>query len=176
MSFTAYAQLRLPQVAEAFTHLAVFPAYFRVSSRGPSFSASVLLLAPVAGAAQGVGLRRLRHQPRLGAHRSRSGGRWPGGVGDLGGGHSSHKRACSGPPDTHSSVPNCYRTRRDFHLRRLQVTLSAAKLGARVGAVHEKARPGGICLCIHRREDQGTWGLAREDARESARNHTRGRP
>src|SRR5437667_3768170 len=30
--------------------------------------------------------------------------------------------------------PNCHRTRRGFHLRRLQVTLSAAKLGARVGA------------------------------------------
>jgi hypothetical protein len=29
MSFTAYAQLRLPQVAEAFNHLG-FPAYFRV--------------------------------------------------------------------------------------------------------------------------------------------------
>src|SRR5260370_840839 len=29
MSFTAYAELRLPQVAEAFTHLG-FPAYFRV--------------------------------------------------------------------------------------------------------------------------------------------------
>src|SRR5262245_43940798 len=29
MSFTAYAQLRLPQVAEAFSHLG-FPAYFRV--------------------------------------------------------------------------------------------------------------------------------------------------
>ena len=28
-SFTAYAQLRLPQVAEAFTHFG-FPAYFRV--------------------------------------------------------------------------------------------------------------------------------------------------
>jgi hypothetical protein len=51
-------------------------------------------------------------------------------------------------------------------LRRLQVTLSAAKLGARVGATHEKARPGGICLCNDRREDQETWGLAREDARE----------
>ena len=35
--------------------------------------------------------------------------------------------------------------------------------------IHEKARPGGICLCINRREDQGTGGLAREDARESAR-------
>ena len=29
LSFTAYAQLRLPQVAEAFTHLG-FPDYFRV--------------------------------------------------------------------------------------------------------------------------------------------------
>src|SRR5271157_4094745 len=72
--------------------------------------------------------------------------------------------------------PNCYRTRRGFHLRMLQVTLSGAKLAARVGAVHEKVRPGGLCLCIHRREDQATWRLAREDARESPRNHTRGRP
>src|SRR5436190_339664 len=38
-----------------------------------------------AGAAQGVGLRRLRHRPRLRAHRPPLGGRWPGGVG-LGGG------------------------------------------------------------------------------------------
>jgi hypothetical protein len=30
MSFTAYAQLSLPQVAEMFTHLG-FPAYFRVA-------------------------------------------------------------------------------------------------------------------------------------------------
>jgi hypothetical protein len=29
MTFTAYAELRLPQVAAAFTHLG-FPAYFRV--------------------------------------------------------------------------------------------------------------------------------------------------
>jgi hypothetical protein len=29
IGFTAFAQLRLPQVAEAFTHLG-FPAYFRV--------------------------------------------------------------------------------------------------------------------------------------------------
>src|SRR5258708_24447074 len=39
-----------------------------------------------AGAAQRVGLRRLRHQRRLCAHRPPLGGRWPGGVG-LGGGH-----------------------------------------------------------------------------------------
>jgi hypothetical protein len=58
--------------------------------------------------------------------------------------------------------------------RTLQVTLSAAKIGARVGAVREKARPGGICLCIDRREDKGTWGLAREDARQSAaKSYTR---
>ena len=41
-----------------------------------------------------------------------------------------------------------------------------AKMGARIGAAH------GICLCIHRPEDQGTWRLARENARESARYHT----
>lgn len=35
MSFTAYAELRLPQVAEAFLHLG-FPAYFGQSSPGPS--------------------------------------------------------------------------------------------------------------------------------------------
>jgi hypothetical protein len=34
--------------------------------------------------------------------------------------------------ETHKVFPNCYRTRRRFHLRRLQVTLSAAKLGARL--------------------------------------------
>ena len=46
MSFTAYAQLRLPQVAEAFTHLG-FPAYFRVELSGAKFLGVVLLLAPV---------------------------------------------------------------------------------------------------------------------------------
>ena len=38
MGFTAYAQLRLPQVAEMFTHLG-FPDYFRV---GPATNPSVL--------------------------------------------------------------------------------------------------------------------------------------
>ena len=38
------------------------------------------------GVAQGVGLRWLRHHPRLDAHCSLRGGRWPGGVG-VGGGH-----------------------------------------------------------------------------------------
>jgi len=46
MSFTAYAQLRLPQVASAFTHLG-FPAYFRVELSWAKFLGVVLLLAPV---------------------------------------------------------------------------------------------------------------------------------
>jgi hypothetical protein len=46
MTFTAYAQLRLPQVAEAFTHLG-FPAYFRVELSLAKLIGVVLLLAPV---------------------------------------------------------------------------------------------------------------------------------
>jgi hypothetical protein len=46
LSFTAYAQLRLPQVAEAFTHLG-FPAYFRVELSWAKFLGVLLLLAPV---------------------------------------------------------------------------------------------------------------------------------
>jgi hypothetical protein len=46
VGFTAYAQLRLPQVAEAFTHLG-FPAYFRVELSWAKFLGVVLLLAPV---------------------------------------------------------------------------------------------------------------------------------
>src|SRR5438132_14394720 len=45
MSFTAYAQLRLPQVAEAFTHLG-FPDYFRVELSCAKLLGVVLLLAP----------------------------------------------------------------------------------------------------------------------------------
>ena len=47
MGFTAYAQLNLPQVAEAFTHLG-FPAYFRVE----------LSWAKLLGASLGGGHRR----------------------------------------------------------------------------------------------------------------------
>ena len=47
MGFTAYAQLRLPQVAEMFTHLG-FPAYFRVELSWAKLLGIVLLLAPVA--------------------------------------------------------------------------------------------------------------------------------
>src|SRR2546429_10006685 len=46
MSFTAYAQLRLPQVAQAFTHFG-FPAYFRVELSWAKLLGVVLLLAPV---------------------------------------------------------------------------------------------------------------------------------
>jgi hypothetical protein len=46
IGFTAYAQLRLPQVAEAFTHLG-FPDYFRVELSLAKFLGVVLLLAPV---------------------------------------------------------------------------------------------------------------------------------
>ena len=46
MIFTAYAELRLPQVAEAFTHLG-FPAYFRVELSWAKLLGVVLLLAPV---------------------------------------------------------------------------------------------------------------------------------
>ena len=48
MSFTAYAQLRLPQVAQAFTHLG-FPAYFRVELSCAKLVGVLLLLAPVPG-------------------------------------------------------------------------------------------------------------------------------
>ena len=46
MSFTAYAQLRLPQVAETFSHLG-FPDYFRVELSWAKLLGVVLLLAPV---------------------------------------------------------------------------------------------------------------------------------
>lgn len=46
MSFTAYAQLRLPQVAEAFTRLG-FPAYFRVELAWAKLLGAVIVLAPV---------------------------------------------------------------------------------------------------------------------------------
>ncbi len=48
IGFTAYAQLRLPQVAAAFAHLG-FPDYFRVELSWAKFLGIVLLLAPVPG-------------------------------------------------------------------------------------------------------------------------------
>ncbi len=46
MGFTAYAQLNLPQVAEAFTHMG-FPSYFRVELSWAKFIGVAVLLAPV---------------------------------------------------------------------------------------------------------------------------------
>jgi hypothetical protein len=46
MGFTAYAQLQLPQVAAAFTHLG-FPDYFRVELSWAKLLGVVLLLTPV---------------------------------------------------------------------------------------------------------------------------------
>ena len=46
MTFTAYAQLRLPQVADTFNHLG-FPAYFRVELSWAKLVGVLLLLAPV---------------------------------------------------------------------------------------------------------------------------------
>jgi hypothetical protein len=46
LAFTAYAQLRLPQVAEAFAHLG-FPDYFRVELALAKLLGVILLLAPV---------------------------------------------------------------------------------------------------------------------------------
>lgn len=45
MGFTAYAQLRLPQVAAAFTHLG-FPAYFRVELSWLKLAGILVLLLP----------------------------------------------------------------------------------------------------------------------------------
>ena len=45
MGFTAYAQLRLPQVAAAFVHLG-FPAYFRIELSWAKFAGLVVLLIP----------------------------------------------------------------------------------------------------------------------------------
>jgi hypothetical protein len=46
IGFTAYAQLRLPQVAAAFTHLG-FPDYFRVELSCAKLLGIIVLLAPV---------------------------------------------------------------------------------------------------------------------------------
>ena len=46
IGFTAYAQLRLPQVAEAFAHLG-FPDYFRVELAWAKLLGVLVLLAPV---------------------------------------------------------------------------------------------------------------------------------
>ncbi len=59
IGFTAYAQLRFPQVSEAFTHLG-FPAYFRVQLSWTKLLGVVLLLAP-AGFAITLGSALIAH-------------------------------------------------------------------------------------------------------------------
>jgi DoxX-like family len=49
MGFTAYAQLRLPQVAAEFAHLG-FPGYFRVELSWVKLAGVVALLVPMAPA------------------------------------------------------------------------------------------------------------------------------
>src|SRR5438309_4800924 len=68
MSFTAYAQLRLPQVAQAFTHLG-FPDYFRVELAWAKFLGLGLILSPVPARLKEWAHARLRHHPDVGAHR-----------------------------------------------------------------------------------------------------------
>lgn len=45
MAWTAYAQLKLPQVAQEFAHLG-FPAYFRVELSWAKFAGLIALLVP----------------------------------------------------------------------------------------------------------------------------------
>jgi hypothetical protein len=49
VGFTAYAQLRLPQVAAAFVHMG-FPGYFRVELSWAKFAGLAVLLIPMAPA------------------------------------------------------------------------------------------------------------------------------
>ncbi len=84
IGFTAYAQLRLPQVAEAFTHLG-FPAYFRVELSWAKLLGVVLLLAPVPARLKEWAYAGLRHHSAFQVDRPRSSvGDGSGGVG-LGG-------------------------------------------------------------------------------------------
>lgn len=46
IGFTAYAQLRLPQVAQEFVHLG-FPGYFRVELSWAKFAGVIVLLVPM---------------------------------------------------------------------------------------------------------------------------------
>ena len=80
MGFTAYAQLTLPQVAEAFTRLG-FPDYFRMELTWAKLLGRGTTARAGAVAAQGMGVRRLRFHPRFSADRAPRGGRWPRGVG-----------------------------------------------------------------------------------------------
>ena len=85
MSFTAYSELRLPQVAEVFTHQG-FPAYFRVDLSWAKLLGVVLMLRPVSARLKERAYAGFCHRSRLDPHCPPLGGRRPGGVG-LGGGY-----------------------------------------------------------------------------------------
>ena len=68
IGFTAYAQLALPQVADAFAHLG-FPDYFRVQLAWANLLGIVAAARAGAGAAQGMGLCRLSPSTSLRDHR-----------------------------------------------------------------------------------------------------------
>ncbi|MDQ1470021.1 MAG: hypothetical protein QOJ99_1501 [Bryobacterales bacterium] len=114
MSFTAYAELRLPQVAEAFTHLG-FPAYFRVELSWAKLLGVVLVLAPVPARLKGgptpaslsISPRRSSPTSLWAMARRRGAGR--------------RAPACSGCSRT-SSGAACRRRRRapDAHCRRVR--------------------------------------------------------
>jgi hypothetical protein len=80
MSFTAYYEL-LPQGLQAFTRVGFPNSYFRIELSLAKLAGVAALLIPlVPGAAQGVGIRRLRDQPRLGNHRPPLDTRYPAGI------------------------------------------------------------------------------------------------
>jgi hypothetical protein len=139
--FTAYAQLRLPQVAEAFTHLG-FPDYFRVELSWAKLLGVVLLLAPVparlkewayAGFAIDLGSALIAHSRWATARRRGAGPRAP---------------ACSGGSRT-SSGAACRPRRR----------VSSMKKHDEVG---RERRPVGIGADLE--TDRRARGLARKDA------------
>lgn len=153
MSFTAYAQLQLPQVAGAFAHLG-FPAYFRVELSWAKLAGVAALLVPMAPA-------RIKEWAYAGfaitlvsaliAHLVVGEGveSWGWAAGPV----------CSGACHTSSGATyrrylHCCRTRRRLHLLRLQATLNEAKSCARFAVAQEKERTNGISVGVHRREDQ----------------------
>jgi hypothetical protein len=121
IGFTAYAQLRLPVVAEAFNHLG-FPAYFRVELSWTKFLGVVLLLAPVTA--------RLKEWAYAGFAII------------LGSALIAHLAAGDGPEAWGWAVAASvlwglsyllWLRQRDSHCQRLRVKLSGAEPDARVG-------------------------------------------
>jgi DoxX-like family len=84
IGFTAYAQLSLPVVAEAFAHLG-FPDYFRVELALAKLLGVVVLLVPLPARLKEWAYAGFAITPRLGADRAPLGGRWSGSMGLVGG-------------------------------------------------------------------------------------------